>query len=218
MMPLEVFSDIVGEVLNYGFADGPGVNKKRIEQWVNEAQHQIARQIEAPEFQATEVLTLTKGKYKYAQPSEFLRMQDIFYGEMWTRLTPVDLQQFDQNNPSNVEGPPAIYTIYSTELWLFPTPYNSTDKLELRYIKNAPALVNESDVPLLHKNYLHLLVGYAVARAFEAEDDPEQAQAHIGRYKADLAAYAVDSQDGQIIDRPRVLEGTWGGASSSYGY
>ena len=215
-MPLEVFSEIVGEVVNFGFGDGPQVNKKRIEQWVNEAQFQIARQVEAPEFQETEVLTLTKGKFKYPQPANFLRMQDIFYSEMWSRLRPVDLQQFDQNNPSLVEGPPSIYTLYGTELWLFPTPYNSTDKLELRFIRNAPALVNESDVPLLNKNYLHLLVGYAVARAYEAEDDQEMAQAHIARYKADLAAYASDAQD-QVVDRPRVLEGTWGGASTIYG-
>ena len=102
-MPLEVFSEIVNEVINFGFGDGPQVNKKRIEQWVNEAQFQIARQVEAPEFQETEVLTLTKGKFKYPQPANFLRMQDIFYSEMWTRLRPVDLQQFDQNNPSLVD-------------------------------------------------------------------------------------------------------------------
>jgi hypothetical protein len=136
-------------------------------------------------------------------------MQDIFYGEMWTRLWPVDLQQFDQNNPAQVEGPPSIYALYSTELWLFPTPSNSTDKLEVRYIKNAPALVNESDVPLLNKDYLHLLVDYAAAKAYQAEDDSEMAQTWTGHYKADLAAYATDVND-RIADRPRVLDGTWG--------
>jgi hypothetical protein len=210
-VPLEVFSEVVNEVLNFGFNDGPGVNKKRIEQWVNEGQKQIARSIEAPEFQSTEVLTLTKGKYKYPQPAEFIVMQDIFYPEMQERLRPVDLQQFDRNPPAVVEGPPSIYTLYASEVWFFPTPYNSTDKLELRFIKNPPALVNESDVPVLHKDYLHLLVGYATARAFGAEDDSEMATYHEGIYKKDLAAYAADAL-APIDDRPKVLDGTWGGS------
>ncbi len=69
-------------------------------------------------------------------------------------------------------------------------------------------------MPLLDKDYLHLLVQYAVTRAFEAEDDLEAAQAHKARYQADLDAYATDKQR-RDVDRPRVLEGTWTG--SGYG-
>ncbi|HXJ92629.1 MAG TPA: hypothetical protein VMT20_07075 [Terriglobia bacterium] len=211
---LETFVEIVNEVLNFGFNDGPQVNRKRIESWVNEAQFQIAREVEASEFQETEVITLVQGQFKYPLPEDFLRVQDIYYPELVARLKPLDLQQYDMTAPAKFEGPPENYTLYGNELWVFPTPNNSTDTLELRYIKNAPALKAEGDVPLLDKNYLHLLVDYALVRAYEAEDDNEMAQAHKNRWKEDLDAYASDKQ-WRNVDRPRILEGSWTG--SGYG-
>lgn len=211
---LETFGDVVNETLNFGFADGPQVNRGRIQKWVNEAQFQIARQTEASEFQATETISLVKGTFKYQLPAQFLRVQDVVYPEMRLRLKPVDLQDFDTTTPGVVEGPPAIYTLYGTELWVFPAPNATGETLELRYIKRPTVLVADGDIPTLNKDYLHLLVEYALGRAFEAEDDPESAQAHIGRYKTDLAAFATDMQY-QIVDRPRVVAGTWGGGYSS---
>lgn len=213
-MPLETFGDLVTETLNFGFNDGPQVNRKRIENWVNEAQFQVAREVEAPEFQETEVLTLKKGTYQYPLPASFLRIQDIYYPEIVTRLRPMDLQQFDIVGKGKFEGPPEMYTLYKEELWLFPTPNNSSDTLEVRYIKNPPALKEEGERPVMNRNYLHVLVQYAVVRAYEAEDDQEMAQAHTNRYQKDLAAYATDVQN-RIVDRPRTVDGAWQG--STYG-
>lgn len=209
-MPLETFKEIVDEVLSYGFNDGPQVNRKRIQNWVNEALFEIARQVEAPEFQATEAISLTQGKYKYPLPTGFLRAQDIYYPELQTRLKPVDLQQFDLTAPKVVEGPPAIYTIYASELWVGPTPQASGETLELRFIKNPATLEADADVPALNANYYTLLTEYALGKAFEAEDDLESAQAHAGRFKTGLANYATDVQY-RSVDRPRVVDGTWGG-------
>jgi hypothetical protein len=208
---LETFVELVNECLNYGFADGPQVNRKRFEQWINEGQFQIAREVEAAEFQETEVITLKQGKFKYTLPEDFLRVQDIYYPELVCRLKPLDLQQFDATAPAKFEGPPENYTIYADELWVFPTPNNSTDTLELRYIKNAPALVSENDIPLLDRNYLQLLVEWALMRAFMAEDDVEASQAHKNLYREMLDAYATDKQ-WRTVDRPRVLEGSWTGS------
>jgi hypothetical protein len=211
---LETLGDITNEVLQFGFNDGPQVNRKRIENWVNEGQFQIAREVDASEFYETDVITVKQGTFKYPLPENFLRVMDIYYPELVCRLKPLDLLQFDMTSPAKFEGPPENYTLYGNELWVFPTPNNSTDTLELRYIKNAPALKAEGDVPLLDKNYLHLLVDYAVTRAFEAEDDLEAAQAHKTRWKEDLDAFATDKQ-WRTVDRPRVLEGSWQG--SGYG-
>jgi hypothetical protein len=205
------FKGLQDEVLSFGFNDGPQVNRSRIKAWINEALRQIAREVEAPEFQATEDLEMTAGDYKYPLPGSFLRMQDIYYPEMLIRLKPVDLQRFDQSSPRRVEGPPMTYTLYRNELWLFPTP-GTGDTLELRYIETPAQLATDTDVPSLNPDYWHLLIAYAVARAFEGEDDPESAQAHMTRYKSDLAAYATDVQD-RLVDRPRQVDGTWGTAS-----
>lgn len=208
-MPLETFADVVGEVLNFGFNDGPQVNRKRIENWVNEAQRQIARQVEGPEFQETEILKTKQGTFKYPLPEGFLRIQDIFFPELYTRLRYADLQQFDTQNPLLVEGPPAWYTLYKNEMKFFPNPSGEWE-MEVRYLKRPPALKAESDVPVLNNDYLHLLVDYALVRAFKAEDDIEAAQAHKGQYKEDLDAYATDVQL-RSVDRPRNVDGTWSG-------
>jgi hypothetical protein len=211
---LETFGECVNEVLQYGFNDGPQVNRARVERWINEGQKQIAREVEAPEFQTTQTLTLIQGQWKYQLPTDFLRMQDIYYPELVARLRPLDLQQYDMAAPAKFEGPPEMYTLYANELWLFPTPNNSTDTLEVRYIKTAPILTAEGDLPLLDKDYLHLLTDYAVQRAFAAEDDIESATAWRTRYKEDLDAYASDKQR-RDVDRPRTLDGSWTG--SGYG-
>lgn len=212
-MPLSTFGDVIGEVLQFGFNDGPQVNRKRIENWINQAQFQIAREVEAPEFQETATVVLSQGVFKYPLPANFLRTQDIYYPNLLLRLKMCDLQQFDQTG--EIFGPPGMYTLYGKELWLFPTPNETGEELEHRYIKNAPVLVNESDVPLLNANYLHLLVDYAVERAYRAEDDLEMAAAHRTLYKEDLNAFASDVQS-RFADRPHIVSGTWaegGGAT-----
>lgn len=214
-MPLSTFGDVIGEVLQFGFDDGPQVNRKRIENWINQAQFQIAREVEAPEFQETDEITLEQGKFKYPLPANFLRTQDICYPNLLLRLKMCDLQQFDQTG--EISGPPGMYTLYGKELWLFPTPNETGEELEHRYIKNAPVLVNESDVPLLNANYLHLLVDYAVERAYRAEDDLEMAAAHRTLYKEDLDAYATDVQQ-RFADRPHIISGTWAEGSSGGWY
>jgi hypothetical protein len=207
---LETFSDIVGEVLQYGFNDGPQVNRGRIKAWVNEAQRDLAREVEAPEFQETQTIIMVPGQYKYTLPEDFLRVQDIVYELLSSRLQPVDQQQFDLTAPALVSGPPEIYTLYQNELWLYPGP-DSTDPLLMRYMQRPAALVNDTDVPALNQDYLQLLADCALARAFAAEDDFEAAQFHQGRYEKDRDSYASDVQD-RIIDRPRLISGTWGGS------
>jgi hypothetical protein len=211
---IETFGELVNEVLQFGFNDGPQVNRKRVENWINEAQKKAARKVLAAEFQETHVYTLIQGTFKYALPEGFLRVQDIYYPELVCRLKAIDLQQFDETAPAKFEGPPENYTIFGNELWVFPTPNNSTDTLEFRFIKTPAQLVHESDVPVMDKDYSQVLVDYAVMKAFEAEDDTEAAQAHKARWKEELDEYATDKQF-RSADRPRVLDGSWRG--SGYG-
>lgn len=204
----------MNETLRYGFTDGPLVNKERIEEWINEAQLQVARNVDATEFQATAEVALVTGTSKYALPSGFIRMASILYPLVAVRLKPVDLQTYDSmmsageaSSGTGIEGPPVAYTIFKNELWLFPTPQNA-DKLELRYYKK-PARLTGVEVPVLAEDYLHLLVEYAVWRAYRAEDDPEMANTHEQRWEKDLAKYQADVQNLQD-DRPKQLQGTWG--------
>jgi hypothetical protein len=211
---LVTYVDIVNEVLNYGLNDGPQVNRARIQQWVNEGQFQIARQVEGPEFQQNQTIQMISGTYIYALPAGFARVQDLSYPALSYRLAPVDIQDFDMINVANVSGPPSRYALDQGNLLLAPNP-NSTDTLMLRYIGIPATLVNDTDIPALNPNYLHLLVNYALFRAFDAEDDYEAKQNFLTQYKNDLADYASDVQ-WRDVDRPMVVDGCWG--SMGYGY
>ena len=206
-MPLATFVDIQNEVLQFGFNDGPQVNRARVKNWINEAQFQIAREVEGPEFQVNYQLTMVSGTFSYPLPADLARIQDVVYPLLSTRLRPVDIQNFDMAAVAQVSGPPATYTLDQGNLFLFPNP-STADQLTVRYIQVPATLVNDTDVPQLTPNYLHLLVDYAVQRAFEGEDDYEAAQYFGGRYQKDLAAYATDVQ-WRTVDRPRQVEGTW---------
>jgi hypothetical protein len=213
---LKNFLGVVNEVLNFGFNDGPQVNRGRVEGWINEALFQIARQVEAPEFQAEQKYVMEAGVYELKLPEDFLRIQDIWYPELTQRLRPVDLQQFNMANPALVNGVPSVYTLYKNLILIFPSPQQSGEELIMHYIKEPPALGNQEDIPLLNPNYWHLLIDYAVTRAFEAEDDYEAAQQFQGRYQRDLAAYATDVQE-RMADRPRIIDGTWPTNRANYG-
>jgi hypothetical protein len=214
---LKTFEGIVNEVLQFGFNDSPQLNRPRVEGWVNEAQLQIARQVNAPEFQELENIVMVTGVYEYELPENFLRMQDVFYPELETRLKPVDVQKFNMNNPKVVQGNPEIYTLWKNKLQIFPAPKQaSNEELVLHYIMEPPYL-KEEEIPLLHPNYWHLLTDYAVCRGFLSEDDYEAAEVFQGRYQRDLAAYATDVQD-RMDDRPHIIDGTWDEGHSNYGY
>jgi hypothetical protein len=211
---MKTFEDCVNETLRYGFSDGPLVNKERIESWINEGQLQVARNVDSMAFQATEEKAMVSGEYKMALPTGFIRMATIMYPLVAVRLKPVNLQTFDSmmgaqagSTGTGIEGPPVAYTIFNKELWLFPTPSNP-DKLLLRYYVK-PARLSGVEVPALEEDYLHLLVDYALWRAYRAEDDPEMATAHLTQYEKDLAKYEADVQNVQD-DRPMQLQGTWG--------
>lgn len=205
---MKTYGEVVAEVLRYGFDDGPQVNKARIEQWVNEAQLQVARHADAaPEFEETEEKAMTVGTYKYAQPSECLALMSIAYPAAERRLKPVDLQTFDTYSVGEINAPPLLYTTFKTEFWLFPIP-TSADKLQIRYVKRPPRMTAEANTPVLAEDYLHLLVDYTLARAYRAEDDKEGAAEHQQQYERDLAKYLVDVRH-QQDDRPKQLQGTW---------
>lgn len=214
---MQNFVDIQNEVLNYGFNDGPQVNRGRIKDWINQAQRRIARQIEAPEFQVNYNLVCVPGQQAYPLPGDFSRLQDIAYPIYGFRLQGVDVQNFDTMNYSQaVQTTPSRYCLNQNNVLLWPIPAYP-DTLLMRYIGVPPAMVNDWDVPVLNNNYWDLLVTYALNRAFSAEDDYEAAQFFTTQWKADLDEYATDVQL-RSVDRPRVLDGTWGprGGLGSY--
>jgi hypothetical protein len=153
------------------------------------------------------------GQGTYALPTDFARIQDLSYPLFGYRLRGIDIQDYDLIAYSQgMNSAPQQYALDQFNLLLWPFP-NSTDQLQMRYICVPPTLVADTDVPMLNPNYLDLLVSYSCRKAFEAEDDLEEAQYWSNQFKSDLQSYASDVQ-WRNVDRPRVLDGTWGGAAS----
>src|ERR1022692_2388087 len=119
---LKNFLGVTDAVLQFGFEDGPMVNRGRIEGWVNEGLFQIAREVEAPEFQEKETYMTQVGVWEYPLPCDFLRTQDVWYPERSIRLKPVDLLQFNMMSPQNVQGIAQTYALYQNLLLIFPSP------------------------------------------------------------------------------------------------
>lgn len=208
------FLDIQNEVLRFGFNDGPQVNRARVKDWINEAQQRVARQVEGPEFQTNVNVALVNGQAVYPLPADFARIQDLSYPLYGYRLQSVDIQDYDlMVSTAQQLSNPTRYTLDQFNLMLWPTPA-ATDPLLMRYINVPPTLVADTDVPVLNQNYLDLLVSYSCRKAFEGEDDYEAAQYFMTQFKSDLQSYASDVQ-WRNIDRPRVLDGTWGQAASA---
>jgi hypothetical protein len=207
---MNTYADIVNEVLNFGFNDGPQVYRSRVKDWINEAQQRIARQVEGPEFQTNYSVVMVVGQASYPLPVDFARIQDLSYPLYGYRLQAIDIQDYDLVAYSQAaQASPQRYTLDQFNLLLWPYPA-STDSLTMRYISVPPKLVGDGDVPVLNPNYWDLLVSYSARKAFEAEDDYEAAQYFSTQFKADLQSYASDVQ-WRNVDRPRVLDGTWGG-------
>jgi len=212
---MRTFVDLVNEVLNFGFNDGPQINRGRVKDWINQAQQRIARQVEAPEFQVNYSMVMVPGQQAYALPANFARVQDISYPLYGFRLQGIDIQDFDLVNYTNaVQTTPRQYTLNQQNVMFWPVPAYP-DALLMRYIMVPPTLVNDSDVPVLNQNYLDLLVNYSLNRAFSGEDDYEAAQFFQTQYKSDLQEYATDVQN-RSVDRPRVIDGTWGPRGGRY--
>jgi hypothetical protein len=206
---MQTFIDIVNEVLQFGFNDGPQVNRGRVKDWINEAQRRIARQVEAPEFQTNYLMTCVQGQQSYPLPADFSRIQDLVNPLYGYRLQGLDIQDFDLiNYTAAVQTTPTRYCLNQFNVLLWPVPAYP-DVLTMRYIAFPPPLVNDMDVPVLNNNYWDLLVTYGLLRAFASEDDYEASQFFTTQWKADLDAYATDVQN-RSVDRPRVLDGTWG--------
>ena len=92
---MKTFIDVQNEVLQFGFNDGPQVNRARVKDWINEAQQRIARQVEGPEFQTNVNVALVNGQAVYPLPTDFARIQDLSYPLYGYRLQSVDIQDYD---------------------------------------------------------------------------------------------------------------------------
>lgn len=205
------------EVENRGF--DPTQYGSRINQWINDAENEIARRVDYYINENSETISTISGTNLYSLPANFARVRELFATDVGQIIQPVGLRALDASNPT-VTGRPYAYALDSASVHLYPTP-DSAYTLELRYWTLPPALVNDTDTPTLPADYHKLLWIYATWQCYEADDDAQMGQYWENRFEKTLALFSGD-QKFPSTDYPNRIQSMWNpdedaiGASNSW--
>jgi hypothetical protein len=157
------------EVLNHGF-DPSIYTASRVNQYINDAIGELSAK--AQYYGEQQQYSFTATTASTPLPSGLTKVISIRLTDTGQELVPVDIRDIDRSGTS--AGTPMWYALNGGNLILYPTPDQSY-ATAVRYFKTMSPLVSDTDVPSLPARYHLKLSTYAIARCFEAEDDPQQA-------------------------------------------
>lgn len=76
-----------------------------------------------------------------------------------------------------------VYAFWDRRIYLYPTPDDEAEKLNLWYYRRPEELEVDSDVPEIDEKYHRLLVDYAIAMCFEKDEEQGLFNQLMGRYE-----------------------------------
>jgi hypothetical protein len=201
------------EVLAHGF--DPTQYSARINQYLNDAQNEVARRVDYYVDEATQNITTVQGTSLYAFPGDLGRLRSLYNVDLAEELQYVGLRDMDQANQT-VQSNPRFYTVSGQFIRLYPVP-EGAHNLQLRYWKMPTQMVNDTDVPSIPNDYHSMLWVYATGVCYEGDDDAQMAQYWSQRWEKAVARFATD-QKFPSSDGPTQVRGMWdqdAGLSSS---
>jgi hypothetical protein len=181
---------------------------------LNRAQLQIADRMDFRALFAYDGWNTVAGTAFHTLPTNFMRLDSLWSvtDQDYPLVYEPDSDFFQRPTAS---GKPTVYTTQGTSVYLYPTP-DAAYAMQLQYHRSPVALVNDSDTPEIDSRCDQLLVSYTLARCYERENDPTQAQYHWGRYQEEFLYTMTSIQDDQDdIGQPRQIEGSWPDPGSS---
>jgi hypothetical protein len=95
---------------------------------------------------------------------------------------------------SLASGPPLVYSLFSQQLLLYPTP-TQAGSLVLRYQLNPVKLVNNTDLPLIPEKWHHVIVSGAVFYGKLFLSDPDYKDQFI-LYEQQIKSMLSHNRDG----------------------
>ena len=195
---------IRAEVLAHGF-DPTQFGSARINQYINDGQNLICRRVDWYTDETVQDISTVAGTAVYAWPADFARGRSLRNTALNQELQEVSLRDIDRASSS--QGSPTVYAIDGPNIHLYPTP-DGAYPLELRYWKLPPALVNDTDIPVIPADWHSLLWVYACWIAYEAEDDPSMGQYWQQRFNTELSEFSADVKF-PTTDYPTQAAGMW---------
>lgn len=197
------YLELQEEVLSFQFS----ANKYRslVKKWLNQAQRRAVIESEIRTQEEAYEFTTAAGTATYELPANFARSIDFFNSETHELLQPLDIREFD--NLSKSEGRPYVYTVIGNKLTLYPTP-NAAYPFTLRYWRLPADMINDTDQPEIPVQYQENLIPYAMAKAFNREDDWQAAQVWEGKWERSILKMRGEVQS-DVFDGPRQVPGAF---------
>jgi hypothetical protein len=207
------FKTLQDEVLAHGFDSS---YRSRIKAWINEGRAVAERRVRLRTLETTLTRTTTAGATTVPLPADFMYMRGITVTSTGEELSPVSIQWMDSlvtGNASPSTGRPAYYCLDVGSVRLWPVP-DAAYSLLLRYDTEPTDMANDTDDPAFPADYQHILISYAIARAFRAEDDQERAASFMADYERGLAEMASSYR--RETSGPKQVPGMWGSLRQRY--
>lgn len=198
-------ADLRSEILNHGF-DGTIFTSSVLNQYLNDALGEVSAKTQYYGEEQQLVTTTVAGTARVNLPTGFTKIRTVRIPDQGMELGLWDLRDIDRTM-STTTGTPTAYALEGVTLRLYPVP-NDAYTLDVRYWSTLSPLVSDSDSPTLPPRYHSKLCAYAIARCYEREDDPQQAQyfqAQWERTVSELKADLVFS----VTDGPRQVKSQW---------
>lgn len=196
------------EVLNHGF-DGAIFTSSVLNQYLNDAIGDLSSRAfyYGEEAEATTVLTPSDGSYSFTELGlvDVTKIRSVRIVDPLQDLALIDLRDIDRSTPTN--GVPYCYALNGSGLTFYPAP-DSAYTLKIRYWGILSALINDTDTPGLPARYHRTLAYYAIARCFEREDDPQQAQYYDAKWEQTIKNLKSDLVF-PLTDGPRQVKSQW---------
>lgn len=195
------FGELQAEALHDDF--DANKYRARVQRWLNVAQARIARRMKLPEREGTQAIATVAGTAFYALDTGIVRIRSLHFVGEPAELVQVDLRDIDDAPVSSAR--PTDYALNGAGITLYPTP-DRVYNLELRHWSNAIKMVQDIDVPSVHEDYQDLMVTFARAYLFRAEDDGEMYAFYMSQFEDELARMRADVQDrgGRVKRTPNM--------------
>lgn len=199
-MPL-TFLDLQDEVLHDEFDSGK--YRTLVKRWLNEAAAKVANALRLP---TTDVkgtpIALVAGTQTYTLTSSMNRIDSIVLNGR--NLIELDINELDEFDTA-ARGTPTHWAIYGNELTFWPTPSAAVSPT-VRYQNDQSQMSGDTDTLTVPDEYADVLVNYAKAKAFAAEDDPEMAQFFRTWFETELTRMRQQVQE-RSRNRTRQVQG-----------
>lgn len=186
-----------------------------IVRWVNDGQRKICLENEGM-LQSQAFASSVADQQSYSLPADLLVLRSLQYQQTGDRafykLKHMSLQDFDEfidgwNGTIYGTATPTVYTVYASQILLFPIPDDSgSNNIKIFYSANPTDMSGDSDEPSLPLIYHNALVDYALTQAYMLDEDwnaagnlSQKMQADINKLKSREDGNAQNNEHYPVI-------------------